>query len=702
MSDLPDDKRLQFIPQDQRAPLTPKLARRVAILGSFALAMFAIIFFRLWYLQVLSGNKYVQQAYQNRVRDLDIPAPRGEIVDSNGDVLVDSVPSLDVEISLPDLPVPITDTNVITPSPEDVGVYGRVARILGISMQRTNCQLSKAAVRQLTNDGIQVPHPLRISQIACDVAKQYTVLPYAYATIQQYDTKSVQYYIAERQDEFPGVTVQQVDVRNYPQGTLAAQLFGTIGRISPAEVTASTSPSSAYHGVSPNAVIGQSGLEAAYDRYLRGTDGDERVQVNASGNFEGNLSQINPIPGNTLKLSLDIGLQRAGEAALQQSIDNNPPANGGAFIAMNPDSGQIYAMGSNPTFNPNVFARPISYARYNKLFGPASGDPLLNRAIQSAGPTGSTFKPITATAALESGAWNTTATYDDTGQYCFAGTSDCLHNAGSAANGVLDLVNAIRVSDDVFFYNLGALLNADPIAHPNGGQLQHWAHLYGIGRKTGVDLPGETTGTLPTPKWRAAVDAEERACERKRHVPSCGIADGNPWTIGDNVNLAVGQGDVQVTPLQLATAYSAIANGGTIVRPHIGLDIESPDGAVLQRINPAPARHININPLYLETVRQGLREAASAPGGTSADVMGSFPEQVYGKTGTAQYNGQQDYAWYVCFVPDSATNKPILVAVWVEQGGFGDIGAAPVAREILSQWFFGQRGQFVAGSSRTL
>ncbi|MDQ6817028.1 MAG: penicillin-binding transpeptidase domain-containing protein, partial [Actinomycetota bacterium] len=319
---------------------------------------------------------------------------------------------------------------------------------------------------------------------------------------------------------------------------------------------------------------------------------------------------------------------------------------------------------------------------------------------QSAGPSGSTFKAITATAALQSGRWSLGDTYNDTGQFCIS--SQCRHNAGNASYGGLDLVNAIRVSSDDFFYNLGALTNVDPFAHPNGGPLQQWARGYGIGQAAGIDLRGEAAGNLPDPRWRAAVDRLELKCEHTRHVPSCGIADGRPWSIGDNVNLAVGQGDVQVTPLQLAVAYSAIANGGSVVRPHLGLDVEDQYGTILQRIDPPPARHINIDPAHLAAIRQGLRDAASQPGGTSADVFSNFPEQVYGKTGTAQYNGQQDYSWYVCFVPSSATGTPIVVAVWVEQGGFGAQAAAPAAREILSQWFFGKRGPWQAGASKTL
>jgi penicillin-binding protein 2 len=336
---------------------------------------------------------------------------------------------------------------------------------------------------------------------------------------------------------------------------------------------------------------------------------------------------------------------------------------------------------------------------------------LINRAIQTAGPTGSTFKPITATAALESGAWTTGDVFDDTGQYCFSG--QCRHNAGMATYGVLNLVQALKVSSDDFFYNLGVATNADPNRHPAGGALQHWARLYGIGQPSGIDVGGEVAGTLPTPHWRAERNKLEAECDhatgpftgKPKHPPGgCGIAfgDNRPWSIGDNESLAVGQGDVQVTPLQLAVAYAAIANGGTIVTPHLGLDVQSPDGFVQRSFNPAPQRHIPINPLYLETIRAGLRAAASQPGGTSFDVFGNFPQQVYGKTGTAQYNGQQDYAWYACFVPSSATTKPIVVVVTVEQGGFGAVGAAPVARQILSQWFYGNKGQYVAGSSKTL
>jgi len=681
------------LPEERRPPLTPRLALRVAIVGSFALAMFAIIFFRLWFLQVLSGDQYLAQASVNRVRNVDIPASRGEMLDRSGNSLVDSKRTIAVQIAPPDLPVPLQSRSLAHPPAKDASVYNRLAAVLGMPTARKRCQVPGHGV-------------VRLSPIGCEVAQSFALLPYANVTISKDVDKNILLYLEERQYQFPGVRVQPVWLRKYPLRSLAAQLFGTIGPISTQELKYRR-----FRGVPQDAIVGQSGLEWSYDQYLRGQDGADRVQVDSLGRFKGYLSRQNPLPGHNLRLSLDVNLQRAGQQAVQDSINNSPPSNGGAFVALNPVNGEVYAMGSLPTFDPNIFTKPVPESLYKQLNNPGSNFPLVNRAIQSAGPTGSTFKPITATAALESGAWRLSDSYDDTGQFCIAG--QCRHNAGGGANGVLDLVGALRVSDDVFFYNLGAQTNADPNSHPQGGGLQRWAHQYGIGRKTGIDVGGEVAGNLPSPAWRNHTNQLEAACDsatgpfkgKPKHAPGgCGIADGTnrPWSVGDNINLAVGQGDVQATPLQLAVAYSAIANGGTIVRPHIGLDVEAPDGTVLQRIDPPPARHINIDSTYLSAIREGLHEAAQSPGGTSDDVMGNFPQQVYGKTGTAQYNGQSDYSWYVCFVPPGATGKPILVVAWIEQGGFGAQAAAPAAREILSQWFFGKRGNFQAGASKTL
>jgi penicillin-binding protein 2 len=706
MPQLPEDKQLRFVKQEERSPMSPQLARRAALVGMLALGLFAILFFRLWFLQVLSSNQYAKAANVNFARDVVVPAPRGEILDSSGQILASSRRAYAVEISPPGLPVPITHKNLAHPPKPDAMLYDRLAGVLGMPTRRQPCPVNGYGL-------------LRMSQIACRVAQGYVALSYGEATVASDITYPQLWYISERQASFPGVTVQQIYQRTYPLGDVAAQVLGLVSRITHAETL-----DPYYKGVNQNDSVGQSGLEASYDQYLRGVDGVEKVKVDAFGNFAGVQSRTDPTAGDNLKLSLNAKLEAVGQQALQASIDANYPANGGAFVAMNPVNGQVYAMGSLPTYDANVFTKPVPYSTYNTLFGPNSGDPQVNRADQSAGPTGSTFKPITATAALQSGAWSVGNIFDDTGQFCFSG--QCRHNAGMAVYGPVDLVNAIKVSSDDFFYNLGVLTNSPA---PNGGPLQKWARLYGIGQKTGIDLPGESSGTLPDPAWREQRNQLEAECDSatgpfkytngvnissvmhpgwhrgpKRAPGACGLADGTnrPWAAGDNENLAVGQGDVQVTPLQLAVAYSALANGGDIVTPHLGLDVQTADGFVLRSFDPPIRRHLNIDPLYLETIRAGLRAAASQPGGTSADVFSTFPEQVYGKTGTAQYTGQQDYAWYACFVPPWATSKPIVVVVTVEQGGFGAVGAAPVARQILSQWFFGNKGAYVAGSSKTL
>ena len=621
-------------PEDRRPTMTPQLALRVAVVGSFALGLFAIIFFRLWFLQVLSGDQYVKAATVNRVRKIDVAAPRGEVLDASGAALVDSVKTLAVQISPEDLTVPVTLDKLDTlehPPKADAIVYNRLAHVLSLPTKRTRCRLH-----------MPTPNVFRLSPVACAVAQQVTLQSYADVTVRSGSvvTRDMQYYLAENQRLFPGVQVQKVYVTHYPDKSLAAQVLGTVGPITAGEIGAKS-----YPGAARTDIVGQSGVEAEYDSFLRGKDGYQRVQVNALNQPTGDLGSVQPVTGHNLKLSLNAQLQRVGEQALAQSMSaNNSP--GGSFVAMNPDTGAVYAMGSLPSFDPSIFTGNLSQAKYDQLTNPNGGDALLNRATQSAGPTGSTFKPITSVAALSSGEWTTSDMFDDSGQFCVGtgAAQQCRHNAGHAVDGSLDLVNALRVSSDDFFYNLGARLNVDPSKAPQGGPLDTWARQFGIGRPTDVDLPNEAIGTLPSPLWRESRNRLEAECDNatgpfkwtnghatsahhhkgwvrtKKHAPGgCGIADGTnrPWSIGDNESLAVGQGDVQVTPLQLAVAYSALANGRAVVRPHFGVDVQDQDGTVLQAINPPNSRPIGINPFYRSTILQGLNDAAQTAGGTS-------------------------------------------------------------------------------------
>jgi penicillin-binding protein 2 len=660
-------------PDDRRTPITPQLAMRVAILGGIALALFAIVFFRLWFLQVLSGDQYLAQAAGNRVRDIVVQAPRGEMVDRNGNVLVENRRAVAVVVAPPKLP-------------EDAGdrrrLLARLSRVLGVSTRPERCTITRGRVE-------------RLMEVECLVEQRVFQLPYADVTVKTDVPPAVYAYLAERQQEFPGVSIQQVFLRHYPYDEIGAQLFGTVGQIDEQQLE-----DEHYRGVSGGTIVGKSGLEYTYDRYLRGRNGATRVQVDALGAARGYLKERAPIRGANLRLSIDLALQRAGQAALATGIDLangfGNPSRAGAFVALDPRNGEVLAMGSAPSFDPNLLTRPISRRAYDAKLGEASNYPQINRAIAAEYPVGSTFKVVTAAAALATGVITPGSVYVDTGRFVLG--TQVRQNAGGVSFGAVSLRQAMQVSVDTFFYDLGARLNADPQRRPNGGPLQAWARRFGFGGKTGIDIGGEQDGIIPSARWRDERDVLERRCRKRNRGRPCGLSDFRDWTIGDNVSLAVGQGDFLATPLQLAVAYAAIENGGTIVRPHVGLEIADPYGRVLQQIDPKPARRIAIPDLT--AIQDSLHAAASESGGTSADVFAGFPKPVYGKTGTAQITATGiDQSWYVAYVPDPV--RPIVVAATIESGGFGAESAAPAVRLILSEWF-GVAKEIKAGRSRTL
>jgi penicillin-binding protein 2 len=298
----------------------------------------------------------------------------------------------------------------------------------------------------------------------------------------------------------------------------------------------------------------------------------------------------------------------------------------------------------------------------NQLYRDPVLSPLTNRAIAGAYPTGSTFKPITSVAALASGEVTTTEPILDDGLFTLGGID--FENAGGAAYGSISMQTALQVSSDVFYYTLGDRMNGSLA-------LQDWARKLGIGRESGIDLPGEQPGLLPTPAWRNQLYREE-------------LTD-RPWSAGDNVNLSVGQGDLQADPLQMAVAYATIANGGTVPRPHVALQVEDPAGRVLREFESRPARSVRIDPAWRETILAGLHDAAQSSSGTSYGVFGGFPVPVAGKTGTAERPPYADQSWYVVLAP--YPEPEIVVAVTFEQGGFGADTAAPAALQILSEHF---------------
>jgi penicillin-binding protein 2 len=628
--------------EDRRLPITPQLAFRVALAGGLAVAFFAIIFFRLWFLQVLSGDQFLATANDNRVRDVRIQAPRGDIVDRQGRTLVDNRVSIAVQVEPDKLP---------PPGPARNALYRRLSAVLG---KGTN--------------------PRKIRR---QIKSARAALPYSDVTLKNDVSGPVYKYIYERQAAFPGVKAQPVFLRRYPRTTLAAQLFGTVGEISPDQLKESK-----FRGVDQGTIVGQSGVEYTYDRYLRGRDGAQRIYIDALGRAKNRGPELKPVQGKQIRLSLDLDLEKAGEEAMARAGVATVPTPGavkrGAFVALDPRNGEVLAMGSYPSFDPNVFAKPIQPALFKKLNSDEYGAPLYNRAIAGLYPTGSTFKLLTATAALQSGLITPGTIIDDPGSVTYGGIT--FKNAGGG-NGAINVVTALKVSSDVFFYKLGAQANG-----VGGDIIQTWAKRLGIGRRTGVDLPGEFKGLLPTP---ALVN---RGYRRKQFPFNA------PWTIGQNINLAVGQGYLQATPIQMATAYATVANGGRVVRPHLGERVEDGAGRPLQEIEPGAVRRVKLSSGTRDSILEGLREAAGQPGGTSADVFKGFGRTVMGKTGTAERPGQADQSWYVCYAPDA--KRPIVLAVTVEQGGWGAESAAPVARYMLGQWF-GLKRVFQEGMSRT-
>jgi penicillin-binding protein 2 len=604
-----------YLDSDRRPTLTPKLALRVAILGGIALVAFSVVFFRLWYLEVLSGDKYLSEARNNQQREIKVEAPRGQIVDRNGRLLVENRTGLAVKVTPDKLPHNARKRRA---------VYRRLGRLLGM-------------------------RPRRIERA---VAKQFKALPFSAATVKQDVSGPVMAYILERQEKFQGVTVERVFLRQYPYHTIGAHLFGTVG-----EVTKEEMKDPRYRGVNLGDRVGQSGIEQQYDRFLRGRDGASKVQVDALGRLKRELTLVQPDQGHQLRLSIDIGVQRAGQAALAGGTGK------GAFVVMNVRNGEVVAMGSQPSFDPNIFSRVIKASDYKRLSDPANGAPLSDRADQGLYPTGSTMKLITATAGLEGGVFTPDTVLFDGGSLTVGGIT--FKNAGGGGHGALALRQALTVSSDVFFYQLGRDMNGSDL-------LQRWAHRLGLGRKTGIDLPGELPGLVPSPQWRDRLF--------KKHLTD------RPWSVGDNINLSVGQGDLQANPLQMAVAYATIANGGNVLAPRIGERIEDSTGKAIQELQAPPTRHLNIRPEFRQAILEGLRGAASQPGGTSVKVFAGFPIPVAGKTGTAQKGaGRPDQSWYVALAPYPSIKY--VVAVTDEAGGFGADTAAPMARSILAQLF---------------
>jgi penicillin-binding protein 2 len=617
-------------PREQR-PQTPQLALRVAVLGTVGLFVFAVLIFRLWALQVLASDTYRARATAQQVKQVSIPAARGDIVDVNGNPLVSNRPSLELQL----------DPSLVSSSMARHRIILRLASLL------------RADPRAIWED----------------VDRQIRLDPLAPVTVARDVDRSVVLYLGEHAVRYPGVTVVEGEKRTYPNGRLAAHVFGQLS-----EITAHELGEPRYQGYKAGWVIGQNGVEGTYDRWLRGEDGAKRVTIDASGTPISDQIVRAARSGYRLRLTIDKRVQAEAEQALANGVKRarGNGADSGAIIAMDPNTGAIRAIASYPSFNPNWFVSPNlkrnrGHLRYLTTAGTT---PQLNRAIAGLYPAASTFKPFTAIAAVQNGVLS--HIYDTL--LCSGSITIAHHkfsNWDPTADTPMSLPTALAQSCDTYFYKLGfGIYNLDK---KQGSPLQHWAGEFGFGKTTGIDIAGESQGLLPTKAWRQSY--YDTAVDRQ-------------WRPGDSVLLAIGQGALLVTPLQLAVGYAAIANGGYVVTPHIGDDIEDDsDGTHLIRdlTSNFPRRKVALEPGLLTAIHTGLEEATHDPLGTAAPVFAHFNVDVAGKTGTAQKTGEPDTAIFASYAP--ANDPKLVVIVLISKGGHGGSAAAPTALDFYSRYF---------------
>ena len=641
-----------FLPRDPRVEepyrLTPQLALRIGILGAITLGVFGILFFRLWALQVLSTNQYLRAAQNNQLRTIRVEAPRGVVLDEHGKKLIDNKEATAVQVWPADLPdKPAARAYLLR----------RLARIL------------------------DVPYP----RIARDV-RRHAGDPLAPVTVKEAAKEDEAQYLLEHESELPGVQIADTYVRRYPFQSLAAHVLGYVGEISPDQLKRLRKD-----GYELGDKKGQSGVESTYDRYLRGRPGRSQLRVDSMGRPRSDVTPTrDPVPGYSLRLTLDVNLQRAAERSLKEAIAFAKTqdckgcwmADGGAIVAIDPRNGEIRALASNPTFQPRVYTsqnprelRPL----VNQKAAEAANFPALDRATQGLYPPGSTWKPVTALAAMQEHILAPYSTLPCTSTYT-AGRDRQVFRNWTPMNAAMTLPTAIGASCDTYFYAVGDQFYKLP---PNRGQpLQAWARRFGFGQKSGIDVGPEEPGLLPTIKWKQE-RFKDNAIEKL-------------WKPGDSIQLAIGQKDLEVTPLQMAVFYSFIANGGKLVKPHVGSRIEdSTDSAqpiVRRNLAPAPPRDLNVDQGALAAIRDGLYKATHESYGTASSVFGAFPIPIAGKTGTAQkardlggYADLVDQSWFCGYGP---TDKPeLVVCTVVENGGFGGAVAAPATLKVFAKYF---------------
>jgi penicillin-binding protein 2 len=617
----------------------PKPQVRLTILLVVVVCLFGALFARLWFLQVIDAPKAQAAAANNGIRLIYTPAPRGLILDRNGNVLVGNVNEPVIEVSQ-------------QVAAQDPGMVARLAPLLG----KTIPQL-KAAINN----------------------KQYS--PYVPVPVEPDATPEQILYVQENQSLFPGVQATTMSVRTYsPMGKACANIVGYVGLIDQSQYQHLKS-----QGYQPGDQIGLAGIEAEYESVLRGTPGVTKVQVDSRGDVLTTLSSTRPVPGDTIRLSIDGKIQMIAQTAIEQGMAQaratfdhasgrlfTAPA--GSAVVEDPNTGQILALATNPTYDPSQFVGGISENHYQALLNNPS-DPLLDRTIQGQYAPGSTFKLVTATAGLQYGLITPNTYFDDTGHITIG--NFVAHNDNGAAYGEIDLPTAITVSSDNFFNTIGLRLWYGRSQYGDDA-LQNVAAEYGLGKSTGIPLPDEAPGKIPTP-----------ASYIHDHQLDPAVFTQSQWYPGNSDQVAIGQDEVLVTPLQLANAYATFANGGTLKVPQLVIDAESSIGHV-QKIYPSKSVHrVPLQPAWRAAMLQGFTGVVNNPNGTAYGVFAHTPlanADIAGKTGTAQVNApRQDTSVFTSFAPAAAPRY--VVDAFMEDSGYGASVAAPVVREIYDGLF---------------
>jgi penicillin-binding protein 2 len=644
---------------------------RLTFLALLVVSLFVLLFARLWFLQVMAGERYAAQAEGNAVRTVVLEAPRGNILDRSGETLVRN-----------------RYAPVVSVQPEEMGaradeVYARLSELLDTPVD----ELEERAASMRVG-------PFRPRPVAVDVAQDIVA------------------YIHENGAAlFPGVYAETLPLRDYPHGSLAAHILGYVGEISEEELD-----SEAYEDYRPGELIGWAGVERAQEALLRGEHGRRQLEVDPAGRVLRDLGDTPPVQGADVVLTLDAQAQALAEAALADGIEvartiqdrQEGPGRGGTFkapagaaVVLDPNSGDVLALASHPTFDPVRFVGGISHDDWAYLQDADNHFPLINRAIQSSYPPGSVYKIIPAAAALEEGYLSPEGTLPCPGAWEW--NNQVFHNWRRVDSGPMNLVQALEQSCDPVFYELARRMwtdeqrelgRVDPADAdgelPVRERLAEHSRAWGLGAATGIDLPSERAGVVPGREWKLAYweATKDVACMQARQAaPGSYRAevltdiceDGHRWRGGDAVNMSIGQGEVQTTPLQIANAFAAVANRGTLYTPRVTREVHRRDGTVEVR-EPEVLGEVPVGPGHLDLLHDGLVRVTQGPG-TAGSVFGDFPVQTAGKTGTAEYKPKQPIAWYAGYAP--ADDPQYVVVAMVEEGGGGSETAAPIVRRIF-------------------